>query len=263
MKKIELLKKSDKAEIPAGSSKLKNKNIHQKAFTLAEVLITLGVIGIVAALTIPNLMGAYRKKVVETRLARFSSVINQAIRRSEVDNESVEYWGPNLISTAINDEDGKPSGNYSSNALEWYNRYLAPYLSVLRVEEVNTQEQRVLVYFTDGSLLNFSSRSWLFYPDAKYYDEVEKEGALNDRDRSECGRRYFTFQLYTKSNNSNVKISGGVYPFAQFLNIPAEKLKTDSALGCTKEIPTNERAYCTLLIAENGWKIPKDYPLKF
>ena len=35
----------------------------QKGFTLAEVLITLGIIGIVAAMTIPNLIENYQKKV--------------------------------------------------------------------------------------------------------------------------------------------------------------------------------------------------------
>ena len=33
-----------------------------KAFTLAEVLITLGIIGIVAALTLPNLIEEHQKK---------------------------------------------------------------------------------------------------------------------------------------------------------------------------------------------------------
>ena len=39
-----------------------------KAFTLAEVLITIGIIGIVAALTLPTLIGNYRKSVVENKL---------------------------------------------------------------------------------------------------------------------------------------------------------------------------------------------------
>ena len=40
-------------------------------FTLAEVLITLGIIGVVAALTIPSLMTAYNKHITETRLKKF------------------------------------------------------------------------------------------------------------------------------------------------------------------------------------------------
>lgn len=43
----------------------------QIAFTLAEVLITLGIIGVVAALTLPNLIADYRASVVETRLKNF------------------------------------------------------------------------------------------------------------------------------------------------------------------------------------------------
>ena len=40
----------------------------KKAFTLAEVLITLGVIGVVAAMTIPALITAHNKHVIETKL---------------------------------------------------------------------------------------------------------------------------------------------------------------------------------------------------
>lgn len=40
------------------------------AFTLAEVLITLGIIGIVAALTIPVLVNQYEKSVITTKSPR-------------------------------------------------------------------------------------------------------------------------------------------------------------------------------------------------
>ena len=51
-------------------------------FTLAEVLITLGIIGVVAAMTLPNVIAGYRKKTVETRLAKLYSSINNAIKLS-------------------------------------------------------------------------------------------------------------------------------------------------------------------------------------
>ena len=41
------------------------------AFTLAEVLITLGIIGIVAAMTIPTLMSKYRKEDTLPNIKRF------------------------------------------------------------------------------------------------------------------------------------------------------------------------------------------------
>lgn len=43
-------------------------NILLKGFTLAEVLITLGIIGIIAALTIPRLIDGYRKVVITNQL---------------------------------------------------------------------------------------------------------------------------------------------------------------------------------------------------
>ena len=39
-------------------------------FTLAEVLITLGIIGVVAAMTIPTLIHNYKAKEMRTRLLR-------------------------------------------------------------------------------------------------------------------------------------------------------------------------------------------------
>ena len=46
-----------------------------KAFTLAEVLITLTIIGVIAALTISNLMQSYRKHQIETGLKSAYSVL--------------------------------------------------------------------------------------------------------------------------------------------------------------------------------------------
>ena len=41
------------------------------AFTLAEVLITLGIIGVVAALTLPSLVGNYKRKVTANKVKNF------------------------------------------------------------------------------------------------------------------------------------------------------------------------------------------------
>lgn len=48
-----------------------------KGFTLAEVLITLGIIGIVAALTIPNLIARNEERVRESQLKKAYSVLAQ------------------------------------------------------------------------------------------------------------------------------------------------------------------------------------------
>lgn len=57
-----------------------------KAFTLAEVLITLGVIGVVAALTLPALINKYQKVVIKNRFKKAYSLVSQAIKQVEVNN---------------------------------------------------------------------------------------------------------------------------------------------------------------------------------
>ena len=58
----------------------------KKAFTLAEVLITLGIIGVVAAMTMPALINKYQSKVFETAFKKQYSVIQNAIEYSTMVN---------------------------------------------------------------------------------------------------------------------------------------------------------------------------------
>ena len=54
----------------------------KKGFTLAEVLITIGVIGIVAAMTLPMLLVNHREKEMVTRLKKVYTNISQAMQRA-------------------------------------------------------------------------------------------------------------------------------------------------------------------------------------
>ena len=53
------------------------------AFTLAEVLITLGVIGVVAAMTIPTLMANIRGQQYRSQFKKTLSTLNQAVRMNK------------------------------------------------------------------------------------------------------------------------------------------------------------------------------------
>lgn len=50
----------------------------KKGFTLAEVLITLGIVGVVAALTIPQLINNYKAAVLQTQFKKAYSDLNNA-----------------------------------------------------------------------------------------------------------------------------------------------------------------------------------------
>lgn len=61
----------------------------KKAFTLAEVLITLGIIGIVAAMTLPALLNSTQNIEKKTALQKAYSVLNQAMERIYIDEGQI------------------------------------------------------------------------------------------------------------------------------------------------------------------------------
>ena len=65
----------------------KSKNKRKFAFTLAEVLVTLGIIGVVAVLTVPNVISNYQKKVYVTQLQKAYNQISNALELLMVDEE--------------------------------------------------------------------------------------------------------------------------------------------------------------------------------
>ena len=74
----------------------------QNAFTLAEVLITLGIIGVVAAMTLPSLIQKFREKEYTTKLKKFYAVMENAGRLVEEEYGTVDTWG--LSNSFIEDD---------------------------------------------------------------------------------------------------------------------------------------------------------------
>ena len=73
----------------------KTVNAKRHAFTLAEVLITLGIIGVVAAVTIPSMMSAYKNFVLKNQFKRVYYILKEAHRRvyNDLDfNEPMCYY---------------------------------------------------------------------------------------------------------------------------------------------------------------------------
>ena len=69
------------------------------AFTLAEVLITLGIIGVVAALTLPSLIQKYQDQVLENQLKKMYSTLSQGIQKAMAD-DGVSNFGDTELSQA-------------------------------------------------------------------------------------------------------------------------------------------------------------------
>ena len=65
---------------------------YSRAFTLAEVLITLGIIGVVAALTIPTLISKYQEKQTIVKLKKVYSILQNAYTAAEAEYDKPRYW---------------------------------------------------------------------------------------------------------------------------------------------------------------------------
>ena len=91
------------------------------AFTLAEVLITLGIIGIVAAMTIPTLVSNYQKKVLHTKFQKAYAVISEVNTRMIA--EGINQYNM-YIDTPV-DEDGYRSEEARKKQLDTFASYLS------------------------------------------------------------------------------------------------------------------------------------------
>ena len=73
--------------------------LKRAAFTLAEVLITLGIIGVVAALTLPTLIQNHQKQVYVTQLKKAYSTLGNAFNKMAVDEDVVDWKQTNCGSS--------------------------------------------------------------------------------------------------------------------------------------------------------------------
>lgn len=92
---------------------MKRYNFFKNGFTLAEVLITLAIIGVVASMTLPSVVNKYQEKVTVSKLKKIYSILSQSYlyaveeygtpdgwgitERDTGDSESEEYTAQNAI----------------------------------------------------------------------------------------------------------------------------------------------------------------------
>ena len=233
------------------------------AFTLAEVLITLGIIGIVVALTIPNLVQGYRKRVVETRLKEFYTITQQAFKMAEAENGDIENWGKGDYTYDANPD------VYASNSDVWFSKYISPYL----------KEERLMLksgfltgtYFRklpNGSAFVFNTNGSYFFPFSNDYYKCSEYG--DEKRIKQCsGTKYFNFGYSTDSRITPFDYPFHTYkkswPYAYYRNVLRREQVVGNFGTCSKKsIEANREAtYCAELIMLEGWKIPKDYPFRF
>lgn len=222
---------------------------------MAEVLITLGIIGIVAALTLPIIIQDYKKREVETSLQKIYSTVNQAIKKAELDYGDYHTW---------------TSGPNGTEAIE---KYFIPYLNVIKVAPSYDGSAACTLrrlYLADGSLLIAKAcvhwgfwMTFCYYPKAKNWTgQYQSQGCLT----KDYGHSSFSFQFSTADMPGNRLYTNN--PFQPYVSgdlknkeVNAESLTDPKYIySCNKDAQYPRQ--CAALIMYNDWKIPKDYPFK-
>ena len=226
---------------------IKNQKRWHKGFTLAEALITLGVIGVVAAVTLPTLVQHYKKQRTSARLKKFYSTMQQAILRSEIDNGPSKYWE---FQQMAYDESGNI--DYDKNQAFTYNflnKYITPYMNYNKLTEGSytpaseteeAVEERVTLYLSDGSLIRFYLGNCL---DICY--DVNGNSLPNN-----SGQDVFMFLLCFPPQ-----------PTAR-LGFQAYNKYRYSDRNQALEACKNTNDICTPLLQYDNWEFKDDYPYK-
>ena len=224
----------------------------KSAFTLAETLITLAIIGIVAAITVPSLIQSYKKKEYSTKLKKFYSTMQQAVQMSQIDNGLIENWD---FQMNIKDEEG----NYDYNAnmkyeKEWLNKYILPYIKYNRItdglyippenEEDEGVYEPVTIYMNDGSTIVI----WLGSCMDLSYD-VNGESMPNTG-----GRDKYRFTFCFGASGAEYKNSLGFKPYLLG--------SVTSREAARSRCITNPEGFCSTLLWYDGWEFKDDYPYK-
>ena len=258
----------------------------RNAFTLAEVLITLAIIGVVAAMTIPTLISDFQEKVTVTKLQKVYSALKNAFDLARIEHGNFSSWSWTHV----------PTDNGARTKYFW-ETYILPNLKVSKTcfplttecfpyDEVETldgstyysSEKHGGFVLSDGTMVH----SWAG-GDPEYGAHVWIVVDINGSNKPNIIGNDIFYMLFrispmdveygTTDENGNFQASGtyreplGLSLYGENSGFTAAEL-VDSSVGgdstqhyfCTKE--SVGRA-CGAAIKLNGWKIPDNYPHKF
>ena len=230
------------------------------AFTLSEVLITLGIIGIIAALTLPGIIAKHQKVTTVNKLKKVYSVFSQALLSSQNDNGSPADW--------VNDgEEIK-----KETAQKYFETYWKPYIKTARIcaqgsycgYKTATAWRQPNGNAFDTGIVDENTRTSFFMPDGTFVLLIYF--SWDTTDGTPVAKFSKKQRLYIDVNgNQNPNMLGkDVFYFVIDLENAALK-HPETYKNQTKEmLIQNCQTYgthCSTLIMQASWQIDKDYPL--
>lgn len=219
----------------------------KSAFTLAEVLITLGIIGVVAAMTLPALIQKQQRLETTVRLKKFYSVMNQAILAAQSEQGDSRYWTKQEY--IVDDDVGYDYEKYNKEAVTIFNSYLLPHLKILKLTEGQTPGEGPdgkpiagalpQVYFPDGSSMQLKMGSCFDI----YFD------SNGDRKPNVYGKDMFMFFFCYKNNKPMISAE-----------ISGESASYSTRAKALEKCKTSKNRCAVLLQKFDNWEFKKDYP---
>ena len=225
-----------------------------KAFTLAEVLITLGIIGVVAAMTLPTLISNARYKELETGLKRGYSLIGQALNMYQAET------GERLTDENVGSHELKPillkymkiakdCGWGSEGDVAVLEKGCVPnYVNAGDTSKnskiyknFNGTNTIDLTYFDDGQFVLVDSSLILLENRAKVnvlYISVDVNGYLKNPNR--LGQDLFMFQINEKGTLLPMGVEGTNYYSETDEYCSATSTNNMNGAGCTYKALTDK-----------------------
>ena len=227
---------------------------------MAEVLITLGIIGIVVAMTLPSVIGKYQKKVTAEKLKKFYSVITNAAKLSEYENGDMYYWD-------------FPKQSYDPEMITFFRKYYLPYLKDAKEYDNHANWSYTENYSIRGLNGNIQAGGFLASYLVKTNDGMYIYFLPNTQNKyiwmyvdinghqkpNQIGYDIFVFDIYGYPN-ATIRENYKIKFWGHYLK--DEDLVKPSAYGCNKNSTNTNYSgfYCGELIMRNGWEIPDNYP---
>lgn len=224
-----------------------------KAFTLSETLITLGIIGVVAALTMPAVITNYQKKQTSAQLKKAYSTFAQALVQAQYEFGDASSWTVT-----------EPSSSYEDN-LAYFETYWKPYIKTIKVcKTMNECGYDITAYASVSDKNNY-----------KYYGQFYNVPGFIYGDGTYAYIR--PYHLNSTSDNPqklqllSIDLNGAKRPnvigkdvFQFVVNttkgiIAGFGKKDDCTVDKIKQDTENARA-CGGKIMSDGWEILDDYP---
>jgi prepilin-type N-terminal cleavage/methylation domain-containing protein len=216
------------------------KRNNNKGFTLAEVLITLVVIGVISAITVPTIITNYQKQSIPAKLKKFYSTMNQALILSQTKN------GENISNYSFETSEIRTSEPLK----KFYDENFAPYL--IDVKKSKIANYHLDVAFNDGTgfiaYISAPKTVHFFYCTEYKYCKIENYD----------GRRTFLFTLDLDKGKLITSLNSDTNLTRQQLLNYCKYGNYDNA-DVSKQ---DKRHMCARLIQVDGWRIANDYPWK-